>query len=159
MPTEGRVRISLANGELEVEGSVEFVDRYEKSINDMLHRLEQQHVPVRAAKDSHAGSVNAAGRPGEMRDFGEILHGLPRGATGADQMLVAGWFAQNSSTDSAFTTGDGNKLLVGQGIKLSNPSQAMRGNLASKRVFKVAGDRWRISKQGDEHLKTLLPSS
>ena len=34
----------------------------------------------------------------------------------------------------------------------------MRGNLMAKRVFKVAGNRWRISKQDDEQLKTLLIS-
>lgn len=155
MPTEGRIRISLANGDLEVEGSLEFVDRYEKSIKDMLRRLEELPVTVKSRKESGAGS--GLRRDGDVGDFGEILHGLPKSATGSDQMLVAGWFVQQSSNDSAFTTGEANKLLVGQGIKLSNPSQAMRGNLAAKRVFKVAGDRWRTSKTGEEHLKTLLP--
>jgi hypothetical protein len=157
MPTGGRIRISLASGELEVEGSLEFVDRYEKSIKEMLHRLDEQPAP-RKTRDGGGGSSRLAALAGEIADFGEILHGLPRSATGSDQMLVAGWYAQKSATDDAFTTGDGNKLLVGQGIKLSNASQAMRGNLAAKRVFKVAGDRWRVSKQGEEHLKTLLPS-
>ncbi len=157
MPAEGRIRISLASGELEVEGTLEFVDKYEKSIKDMLRRLEEEPIPVRKPREVGARAVSAAGSD-DIGDFGEVLHGLPKSATGADQMLVAGWFAQKASTDNAFTTADGNKLLVGQAVKLSNPSQAMRGNLAAKRVFKVSGDRWRISKQGDEHLKTLLPS-
>ena len=158
MTSEGRIRISLSSSELEVEGSAEFVVKYEKQINEMLRRLEVQPVPTSKHRDTGKGAGTSGGQVHVVGDFGEILHGLPRSATGADQMLVAGWFVQGSAADTAFTTGEGNKLLVGQGVKLSNPSQAMRGNLAAKRVFKVAGDRWRISKQGDEHLKTLLPS-
>ncbi len=157
MTADGRIRISLASSELEVEGNLEFIERYEKSIKDMLRRLDEQPVSAKTTRNG-VGAGRVVVRGGEVGDFGEILHSLPRGATGSDQMLVAGWYAQKSATDDAFTTGDGNKLLVGQGIKLSNASQAMRGNLAAKRVFKVAGDRWRVSKQGEEHLKTLLPS-
>ncbi len=157
MAIEGRVRISLASGELEVEGSLDFVDRYETSIKAMLRRLEDHPSPVRAQKE-RGGAGPRVGGDTDKRDFGEILHGLPKHATGADQILVAGWFVQKSSADSSFTTGDANKLLIGQGVKLSNAAQAMRGNLTAKRVFKVAGNRWRISKQGDEQLKTLLIS-
>jgi hypothetical protein len=46
-------------------------------------------------------------------------------------------------------------MLIEQGIKLSNPSQSMADNLKAKRVFKV-GKNWKISKSGEDYLRTLL---
>jgi hypothetical protein len=70
-------------------------------------------------------------------------------------MLLAGAFAQSASDDNAFTTGEANQLLIEQGIKVGNPSQCMTNNLKAKRVFKVPGNKYRVSKQGHEHLQKL----
>jgi hypothetical protein len=91
---------------------------------------------------------------GEQQEFGEVLHSLPNSATGPDRMLLAGSYAQLASADNTFSTGEANQLLLGQGVKLSNPSQALKNAIAAKRVFKV-GKRYRVSKSGEEHLKSL----
>jgi hypothetical protein len=70
-------------------------------------------------------------------------------------MLVAGWYVQQASADKTFSTGDANQLLLGQGIKLSNPSQSLKNAIGAKRVFKV-GKGYKVSKTGEEHLKTLM---
>ena len=159
MPDTERIRISLSANELEVEGSPEFVAKYEPTIQLMLERLAETPVQPRVAGPANASpeaGTAAVAAPVDARGFGELLHDLPKSATGTDQILVAGWHHQQTTADSSFTTADANQLLLGQGIKLSNAAQAMRGNLSGTRVFKVSGNRWRVSRQGEEHLKTLL---
>src|ERR1700737_2963947 len=117
MTVEGRVRISLTSGEFEVEGSREFIKSYDKTITKMIQRLEGEVPPARTKTESQTGAVGHKATNGGRRDFGEIFHGVPKHATGPDQMLVAGWFLQEASADTSFTTGEANKLLIAQGIK------------------------------------------
>ncbi|MCU1460208.1 MAG: hypothetical protein JWO37_283 [Acidimicrobiales bacterium] len=153
--TEGhnRVRIVVGETELEVEGDADFIGRFDDSIAAMLEAL------------SAGGSTEGGGKRRAKRtithtddgDFGELLHALPKDATGTDQMLLAGRFAQLESDDKSFATKDAASLLLEQSIKIGNPSQCMTNNLKAKRVFKV-GDRYRVSKSGEEYLDTLTAS-
>jgi len=157
---EARVRISLSASELEVEGAEEFVAQYAEAINTLIHRLEDQPIqsptPVQAAAaGAPAGAAQAA--TAEPREFGEVLHSLPSNASGTDRILVAGWYAQRANSDNTFSTGEANQRLLGQGIKLSNASQALKGAISAKRVFKV-GRRYRISRPGEEHIRSLIGS-
>jgi hypothetical protein len=159
MSEHARIRVSLSAGELEVEGPDAFFAKYSDSIDAMLSRLKTQPVSAESAPalGSHAApstAVNSAGA--ELPEFGEVLHGLPSNASGPDRVLVAGWYVQQENSESTFSTGEANQLLMGQGVKLSNPSQALKNAIAAKRVFKV-GSRYRVSKSGEDHLKTLLP--
>jgi hypothetical protein len=45
--------------------------------------------------------------------------------------------------------------LTEQGVKVGNPSQCVRQNLAAKRVFKHLG-RYRVSQTGLDHLRQML---
>jgi hypothetical protein len=155
---QARIRISLSAGELEVNGTQEFVAQYENAIRSLIGRLENE--PIRPAVSSPdpttgSGSRSASPQPDEKREFGEVLHALPSNASGPDRILVAGSYAQLASGDNTFSTGEANQLLLGQGVKLSNASQALKNAIAAKRVFKVGG-RYRVSKIGEEHLKTLI---
>jgi hypothetical protein len=150
---EARIRISLQAGELEVEGSETFIAQYQDVLDALIDRVRTSK-PGPAQTDP-AGTTTSTGASAAKGDFPEALHGLPSGASGSDQILVAGYFASLGIPDSTFATGDANKLLLEQGIKLSNPSQSLRNNLTAKRVFKV-GNRFRISKTGEDHLKTLI---
>lgn len=158
MAEQARVRISLSAGDLEVEGTEDFVRQYAEPIRALIDRLEelpvQRVAAQREAVESPAPSASTASAT-EQREFGEVLHSLPNNASGADRMLLAGSYAQLGSPDNTFSTGEANQLLLGQGVKLSNPSQALKGAIATKRVFKV-GKRYRISKTGEEHLKSLV---
>src|SRR2546423_1252108 len=126
MAEQTRIRISLTAGELEVEGPETFVVQYAESIDALIARLEAQ--PVRAATSQPPAVPAPAGGaskpvPAELPEFGEVLHGLPTSVSGSDQILVAGWYVQQTNSENTFSTGEANQLLVGQGIKLSNPSQ------------------------------------
>jgi hypothetical protein len=155
--TMGKIRVSLANGEIEVEGPDQFVSKYEDDIRELLDRLKEQPVPAKAASAGN-GQTMATRSPGVIggaSEFGEVLHALPKGATGSDQILVAGYFAARGNTEQTFSTNEANRLLVEQGIKLSNPSQSLRNNLSVKRVFKV-GSRYRVSNIGEQHVLSLV---
>ena len=85
--------------------------------------------------------------------FGEVLHTLSS-KSGTDQILLAGHYVAKSSADGTFSTVDAHKLLIEQGVKLSNASQSMKNNTSAKRAFKV-GNRFKVAKSGLDHLKTL----
>src|SRR5213595_1890305 len=123
MTETGRIRISLAQGELEVEGNESFVAQYDDDIRALLGRLSRETIPTRLPSDGNGqAGVKASTAPVDSgAEFGEVLHALPRGATGSDQILVAGYFVAKSNGDQAFSTNEANKLLIEQGIKLSNP--------------------------------------
>jgi hypothetical protein len=80
---------------------------------------------------------------------------LAKNASQSDKILLAGSFAAQGTGDKTFSTSEASALLVEQGIKLSNPSQSLKNNLAAKRVFKQ-GNRFRVSKIGEDHLKTFF---
>ncbi len=153
----GRIRVALASGELEVEGPEQFVAKYESDIRLLLERLKDQPLPVKSADrgNGQAGAAKVTSVIGSSSEFGEVLHALPKGATGSDQILVAGYFVARGNADQTFSTNEANRLLVEQGIKLSNPSQSLRNNLTVKRVFKV-GSRFRVSNIGEQHVQSLV---
>jgi len=158
MAEQSRIRISLTAGELEVEGTEAFVAQYADAIEGLIGRLETQPLPT-ATSQPVAGPASAAGTsksmPTELPEFGELLHGLPSNVSGPDRIVVAGWYVQQTNSENTFSTGEANQLLIGQGIKLSNPSQALKNAIAAKRVFKV-GNRYRVSKAGEDHIKPFL---
>lgn len=156
MAEQARIRISLSAGDLEIQGSEDFVRQYADSVRTLITRLEELPVQnVRAQTQAAPGAPPAATAfSGEQREFGEVLHLLPSSASGSDQIVLAGSYAQPASADNTFSTGEANQLLLGQGVKLSNPSQALKSAITAKRVFKV-GKRYRVSKAGEEQLKSL----
>ncbi len=160
--TEGgvaRVRVSLTTGELEIEGSEAFVSQYADSIGSVLERLlkDGPSVPVPAAASVitpvAAGSGSAPTVSSGDEPFGQVLHSLTS-KSGTDQILLAGYYTAKSTSDGTFSTNDAHKLLIEQGVKLSNASQSMKNNLTSKRAFKV-GSRFKIAKTGIDYLNTL----
>jgi hypothetical protein len=168
MAAEGRVRISLATGELEIEGTSEFVKQYDDAISDMLDRLASQ--PFSPPSGTGQNDRTAGAGNGDETDrldatqtvavssgleLGEALHALPKNSTGTDKILVGAWYAQKSNSENDFTTLSANKLLIEQGIKLTNAAQCIKQNVGAKRVFKIRGNRWRISQSGVEHLASL----
>lgn len=155
--TRARVRISLTQGEIELEGSEAFIRSYADRLEGLFERLEQQTASASdvqvATRSSPPGAAPAPAQPSQ--NFGERLQALPRSVTDVDRILLAGHHAQGRSPDRSFATGEANALLTEQGIKVGNPSQCVKQNLLAKRVFKHQG-RYRVSQQGTDHLRQLL---
>lgn len=154
MSEQARIRVSLTAGELEVEGTEAFVAKYAEPIDELIGRLREGRLETAAVGGGGPSTSSAGSSVSRPTEFGEALHGLPNSATGSDQILLAGIYAQQASTDATFSTGEANQLLVGQGIKLTNPSQALKNSIAARRAFKV-GKRYRVSKAGEDHLNEL----
>jgi hypothetical protein len=147
-----RIRINLSQREFEVEGSEAFVKGYAPRFEAWLGRLDGPAEAPPAPKVARAPA--RAGGPG-AENFGELLQRLPRAASDVDRMLAAGYFAYMRSADKSFSTGEANTLLTEQGVKVGNPSQCVRQNLAAKRVFKHLG-RYRVSQTGLAYLRQML---
>ena len=147
-----KLRINLAQREFEVEGSESFVKAYAERLDQLLTWLTQQTSAGATAPSPvrHDGDGLAA-----ADTFGELLQRLPRTVTDVDRMLVAGYFAQQSGADNGFATGEANRLLTEQGVKVGNPSQCVKQNLLAKRVFKHQG-RYRVSQIGLDYLRQLV---
>jgi hypothetical protein len=153
--SRARLRINLAQGEFEVEGSEAFVTRYLERIDALFARLENGAPP--------AAAVPALAPPGQDAEshghrFAALLAALPRSATDVDRILLAGYHIQSRSPDKSFGTGEANALLVEQGIKVGNPSQCVKQNLIARRVFRHQR-RYRIAQTGVDHLRQLLGSA
>jgi hypothetical protein len=147
-----RIRINLAQRELEVEGSEGFVRGYGARLEVLLDRLTSGTAlaaPVAMPRDEP---------PAGPLDFPEFLLRLPGSATEVDTMLAAGYWVQQRSADDAFTTAEANRRLLEHGVKLGNPSQCVKQSLLAKRLFQVQKGRYRISQQGRTHLRQLLGS-
>lgn len=165
MAENHRLRINLAQREVEIEGSLEFVERFAERFETLLGRLEEGVVapPLSAANDlplfqeAAAPKEEASGRA-EYGSFGEYLHALPASSTEVDRMLAAGFYFQQQASDNTFATGDANKRLAEHGIKIGNPSQCVRQSLMAKRVFMVNRGRYRVSQQGRTYLRQLMGS-
>lgn len=148
MEQRARLRVNIASREFEVEGSENFVREYAPVFQELLEGLRGGEVALSPPerKDTHAAGGS----------FGEYIQKLPRSATDVDKMLAAGFFVQGQSGDKAFSTGQANKLLTDQGIKVGNPSQCVKQSLISKRVFQVQRGRYRVAQPGVDHLSQLL---
>jgi len=153
-----RLRVNLAAGEFEVEGSEEFVRDYAERIEALLDRLgppasapPAEPPPPSAPKPPAPAPAEPAGEP----PFGELLQALPRNATDVDRTLLAGLHLQRRATERAFTTADANRLLLEHGVKLGNPSQSVKQNLVAKRAFAVQRGRYRVAQGGLGHLEQL----
>ena len=150
-----RVSVSIGNCQLDLEGSEQFIAQYEEPLQRMLNRLASD-VADAVDPPSPQMTGSSLGHTSTLSDleFGEALH-LLGSTSGTDQILLAGRYAQDAAEDRAFSTGEANQMLIDQGVKLANPSTAMKRNLTSKRVFKIGG-RFRMSRMGEDHLASLL---
>jgi hypothetical protein len=150
-----RLRINLSQREFEVEGSEAFVEGYAQRFDAWLGRLDHSVEAPQAAPAPRVARAPARAGASGAETFGELLQRLPRAASDVDRMLAAGYFGHMRSADKSFSTGEANALLTEQGVKVGNPSQCVRQNLAAKRVFKHLG-RYRVSQTGLDHLRQML---
>ncbi len=166
MEDSTRIRISLTQQEVEVEGREAFV-------RDLLPRLEALLARLGKAKadlPSLAAGPAAATPPSPGRAetavpasprralplFGEFIHHLPADATEVDKMLAAGFWVQLHSPERSFATAEASRRLAEHGIRIGNPSQCVRQNIQAKRVFLVRKGRYRVAQAGVEHLRRLM---
>lgn len=151
MEIGARIRVSLAQREVEIEGSEGFVERHLGRLDELLERLAVEPPPPAAAEP--AGGREAVA---DLGPFGAFVQHLPNAATEVDRMLAAGFWAQGRSADDAFATAEASRLLAEHGVKIGNPSQCVRQALMAKRVFMTQKGRYRVAQPGRTHLRQLM---
>jgi hypothetical protein len=154
METQARIRINLSQGELEVEGSESFVERWADPLRTMLARLLEGGSSAPAA--SPAALPRNLTETSPFGSFGEFIHHLPSDATEVDRMLAAGFWCQQNNPDRTFTTAEASRRLAEHGFRIGNPSQCVRQSIMAKRVFMVQKGRYRVSHHGKHYLRQLM---
>jgi hypothetical protein len=146
-----RLRINLAQREVEIEGSESFVAHWAERLDELLATPAPGDAPAADEPASPAPVEDAS----PLEPFGQFVQRLPDSATEVDRMLAAALWIQRQSTDDAFATGEASRLLSEYGYRIGNPSQAVRQSLMAKRVFMVHKGRYRVSQPGRQYLARL----
>jgi hypothetical protein len=140
-----RIRVDFVNRAFEVEGPAEFVESHAARLQDALAPT----VPGASNPRTVAAKAVMEGKG----PFGEVLHQLTS-TSGTDRLLLAAWYVESASSAKLFTTGEANKLLKEQGIKLSNPSQTAANLQKAKLIFRDKG-KLKIAKPGLDRLEAI----
>ncbi|SFQ56373.1 hypothetical protein [Parafilimonas terrae] len=169
MENKAKIRINLNAREFEIEGTEEFINSHSEKIDSFLEILKsipvnqlppQQPTPPAVVVNNQpiTGQVQPPAN-GLPESFGEYFHSLPNNAKDVDKVLLAGHFAQAQNEQNTFTTLEATKLLLDQGVRLTNPSQAIKNNTDAKRLIKISKGKFRVSKDGSDFLKKFLTNS
>jgi len=151
-----RIRLNLTAGEFEIEGPESFVKAYTDKLDGLLDMLLKHPTPEQLQQDTTPVQAVTYSGTALPPTFGEYFQRVPKSATDVDKVLVAGYFFQASNPDNSFFTGDINKLLTEQGVKVANASQCVKRNVSSKRVFALQKGKYRVSQAGIDYINQLL---
>lgn len=170
-----RVKINLKTGEIEFEGSQEFVESQMDNLESIIDLLssnveERDFVSTHYnedsgedAEDNIADTENSETLP-ELtvpESFGEWMHKFKEGINGIDKALVTAYYVQNQAPKNDFKTIEVNQSLKDHGIKLANPSKSLKSLEGKKYLFQTRKEGpkirfMRVSQDGIKFLKTLL---
>ena len=167
MSETAKFRFNFKNGEIEIEGSEDFVRDQISAIGSLVElwgsatdERSEEEADVESKSGSLASSAADRGGGKDIPDtFGEYMHSFRSGLSDVDTALVAARFVQSQSSTNDFKTLELNKALRDHGIKLLNPSRDLRRLASRKLIFqtrKVGKLKFvRVSQDGLQHLESL----
>ncbi len=177
MTAAAKFKLNFRSGEIEIEGSEDFV---KEQIEGLAELVSELGLRAKAAanesadeEDSREDRENSSGTKdekdgldGPTGTFGEWMHSFRSEVDDLDKALITARYVQAQSSQNDFKTSEVNKALKDHGIRLSNPSRSI-ARLAEKRLMfqtrKVGVLRFmRVSVDGQAHLNSLrrsIPSS
>ena len=162
MENKAKIRINLNLREFEIEGSEDFINSHSENIESFLEILKttmptnnQQPVVITKSQTSQTNQPPLSNSTAPD-NFGEYYHQVPKTTKEADKILVAGHYAQLTSGENLFSTKDANKLLLDQGIKLSNPAVFMNQIESAKYIIKLSKGKYRVSKTGTDRIQQIF---
>jgi hypothetical protein len=150
-----RLKINLHSREFEIESSEEFLRSHETWAARLVEQLLAPHAATALPREASPRADDEVTLRMESAPFGEALSLLPRGTSDVDKVLVAALFAQRANPAGVFTTRDASRALVEQSENITNPSQCVKQNVKTKRVFRHQG-AYRLSRDGEARVAELL---
>ena len=163
-----KFKINLSQGEIEVEGSEEFVqkhieklEKYTQLLNVISQTpLTKEPTPKKIDSDKKDKIQQQIADTQTKIDipetFGEWLHKLPSDATDAMKVLFAGYYCQKHSDNNCFHISSVNALLKDHGLKVSNSSTTIKRLVTAKKVFQVGKAEgfvtYRVTKDTDDEI-------
>ncbi|MDD4876526.1 MAG: hypothetical protein PHQ86_05295 [Dehalococcoidales bacterium] len=164
MPENTRIRININTGEIEFEGTEDFVKNQLENLPTLIESIstfiptkqESLQKQEEAPQNSEATNTNELIIPD---NFGEFLNSFPKQLQQTDKALIAGYYQQKCSQANNFETSQVNKLLLDQSIKIANASTSLKSLATSKYIFPLPPRGrlkvYRVSNDGVDYLKTL----
>lgn len=167
MSETAKFKLNLKTGEVEIEGSEEFVERQIQQLETLIEsvglRTQQRGEGLESAQleaSEHPTPQQLASKEEQPpASFGEWMHTFRADITEMDKALITARYVQSQSPENDFKTSEVNKSLKDHGIKLSNPSSCLKRLGEKKLMFqtrKVGALRFmRVSVDGQKHLESL----
>lgn len=166
MSAEHRIRVNLADKEIEIQGTEEFVEKHLERVDEILNSMRSATASAGRETEESPGSTQTSSASSESEltvpeYFGQWLHRF-RSAdlTEADQALIAGYFLEKRSEEEDFMTSEVNDALDEARISLSNTSRSIRQLSEDGQVYPTRKDgrsqRYRVSKEGEEYLISIM---
>lgn len=152
-----RIRISIRNGEIEIEGSEAFIQEYMDKFKDLIEYFKTNPGVIIPAQKELIDQTHLATTPienGFPETFGEYLLTFKNSISDVNRILIAGYFIQKRNADNSFTTNEASQLLIEQGIKVANPSASVTKNKDKQYVIKI-GKAFRVSQKGMNYIDSL----
>lgn len=166
-----KVKINFKTGELEFEGSEQFVQAQLENLEqiaeimallatgDAVSTEEGQGEEPLVEAENEAATVQSKGLD-VPSTFGEWLHKFKADLSDLDKALITAYYIQSESPDNDFKTSQVNNSLKNHGIKLANPSETLHRLSTKKLLFQTRKvgklKLMRVSADGIKHLKSLL---
>lgn len=155
-----KIRINLTQREFEIDGDPEYIkENYSSHIKDYLDIIKSQGKSDGSEvvnNGNNSGNISKVSKVEEVpSSFGEYFSTFNRGLNNVDRLLIAGYYIQLTSDNKSFIVSDASRLLLDQGIKLSNANVFNKANLDTKKVFKLSGKEFRVSEIGVNHINAL----
>lgn len=173
-----KVKINIKTGEIEFEGSEEFVKNQMDSLDSIIDLLSSsvvqnassENIPSSISDETedfsengiiHESSDNNSDCLVVPESFGEWMHKFKDSINDIEKALVTAYYVQNQSEKNDFKTLEVSKSLRDHGINLSNPSRSLKLLEEKKFLFQTRKEGqkvrfMRVSQDGMSHLKSLL---
>jgi len=165
-----RIKINIEIGEVEIEGSEDFVNSHVDNLEDIFKHIEMRRSPIvnevpqtniEIENTSTESEILAVKPSLSVPDtFGEWMLHFKDELNDQGKVLITAFYLQKKSKTNDFKTKQVSDALKEHGIKIANTSTNLTRLTSKKAIFQTRKDGnlkfFRVSKDGEKELEKLL---